>query len=181
MKKGNCSPKVNDRPLQAQLQRLVSQIKLAEDRVFRQNALLERDAVSKRSIRTGKDRTGNPECRHRPDRSNIAKTELRSPLTERHRSAAGQCRDIRVSLHHCSQLTKLSPLKVKFSVPGTYANDGKIRCGTGLHARRQMSSIPPSMHADQRLILTHTLAPSVRSIPMPISAITAGPLCQYPN
>ena len=47
VKKGQLLAKVNDRPLQAQLQRLVSQLKLAEDRVFRQNALLERDAVSK--------------------------------------------------------------------------------------------------------------------------------------
>ena len=46
-KKGQLLAKVNDRPLQAQLQRLVAQLKLAEDRVFRQNALLERDAVSK--------------------------------------------------------------------------------------------------------------------------------------
>ena len=46
VKKGQLLAKVNDRPLQAQLQRLVSQLKLAEDRVFRQNALLERDAVS---------------------------------------------------------------------------------------------------------------------------------------
>ena len=47
VKKGQLLAKVNDRQLQAQLQRLVSQLKLAEDRVFRQNALLERDAVSK--------------------------------------------------------------------------------------------------------------------------------------
>ena len=34
--KGQLLAKVNDRPLQAQLQRLVAQLKLAEDRVFRQ-------------------------------------------------------------------------------------------------------------------------------------------------
>ena len=45
VKKGQLLAKVNDRPLQAQLQRLVAQLKLAEDRVFRQNALLERDAM----------------------------------------------------------------------------------------------------------------------------------------
>ena len=40
VKKGQLLAKVNDRQLQAQLQRLVSQLKLAEDRVFRQDALL---------------------------------------------------------------------------------------------------------------------------------------------
>ena len=44
VKKGQVLAKVNDRQLQAQLQRLVSQLKLAEDRVFRQDALLKRDA-----------------------------------------------------------------------------------------------------------------------------------------
>ncbi len=47
VKKGQLLAKVNDRQLQAQLQRLVSQLKLAEDRVFRQDALFKRDAVSK--------------------------------------------------------------------------------------------------------------------------------------
>lgn len=47
VKKGQLLAKVNDRQLQAQLQRLVSQLKLAEDRVFRQDALLKQDAVSK--------------------------------------------------------------------------------------------------------------------------------------
>ena len=46
--KGQLLAKVNDRPLQAQLQRLVAQLKLAEDRVFRQDALLKRDAVSRK-------------------------------------------------------------------------------------------------------------------------------------
>lgn len=47
VKRGELLAKVNDRQLQAQLKRLEAQIPLAEDRVFRQNALLKRDAVSK--------------------------------------------------------------------------------------------------------------------------------------
>ena len=44
---GRLLAKVNDRQLQAQLKRLEAQIPLAEDRVFRQTALLKRAAVSK--------------------------------------------------------------------------------------------------------------------------------------
>ena len=44
---GQLLAKVNDSQLQAQLARLEAQMPLAEDRVFRQNALLQRDAVSK--------------------------------------------------------------------------------------------------------------------------------------
>ena len=46
VKKGQILAKVNDRQLQAELQRLQAQVKLAEDRVYRQQALLKRDAVS---------------------------------------------------------------------------------------------------------------------------------------
>jgi membrane fusion protein (multidrug efflux system) len=41
VKKGELLAKVNDASLQAQLKRLEVQLKLAEDRVFRQNALLK--------------------------------------------------------------------------------------------------------------------------------------------
>ena len=47
IKKGELLAKVNDAQLQAQLRKLEVQLKLAEDRVYRQNALLEREAVSK--------------------------------------------------------------------------------------------------------------------------------------
>ena len=45
--KGQLLAKVNDGPLQAQLKKLESQLQLAQDRVYRQSALLEKDAVSK--------------------------------------------------------------------------------------------------------------------------------------
>ena len=47
VQKGQLLAKVNDAQLQAQLRKLEVQLKLAEDRVFRQNALLEKEAVSK--------------------------------------------------------------------------------------------------------------------------------------
>ncbi|KAA6340962.1 Toluene efflux pump periplasmic linker protein TtgG [termite gut metagenome] len=47
IKKGQLLAKVNDASLQAQLKRLEVQLKLAEDRVFHQDALLKKEAVSK--------------------------------------------------------------------------------------------------------------------------------------
>ncbi|KAA6320712.1 Toluene efflux pump periplasmic linker protein TtgG, partial [termite gut metagenome] len=47
VKKGQLLAKVNDASLQAQWKRLEVQLKLAEDRVFRQDALLKKEAVSK--------------------------------------------------------------------------------------------------------------------------------------
>ena len=64
VKRGELLAKVNDRQLQAQLKRLEAQIQLAEDRVFRQNALLQRDAVSKEAYEQVKTELATLECRY---------------------------------------------------------------------------------------------------------------------
>ena len=80
VQKGQLLAKVNDRQLQAQLQRLVSQLKLAEDRVFRQNALLERDAVSKEAYEQVKTELATLNADIDIVKANIALTELRAPF-----------------------------------------------------------------------------------------------------
>ena len=80
VKKGQLLAKVNDRQLQAQLQRLVSQLKLAEDRVFRQDALLKRDAVSKEAYEQVKTDLATLNADIEIVKANIALTELRAPF-----------------------------------------------------------------------------------------------------
>ena len=72
--------KVNDRQLQAQLQRLISQLKLAEDRVFRQDALLKRDAVSKEAYEQVKTDLATLNADIEIIKANIELTELRAPF-----------------------------------------------------------------------------------------------------
>lgn len=123
VKKGQLLAKVNDRPLQAQLQRLVSQLKLAEDRVFRQNALLERDAVSKEAYEQVKTELATLNADIDLIESNIAQTELRAPF-----DGVIGLRQVSVGTYASpttivAKLTKISPLKVEFAVPERYAND----------------------------------------------------------
>lgn len=80
VKKSQLLAKVNDRQLQAQLQRLVSQLKLAEDRVFRQDALLKRDAVSKEAYEQVKTDLATLNADIEIVKANIELTELRAPL-----------------------------------------------------------------------------------------------------
>ena len=49
VKKGDLLAKINDRPLQAQLLKLQAQLKLTEEKEFRQRQLLDRDAISRES------------------------------------------------------------------------------------------------------------------------------------
>lgn len=133
IKKGQLLAKVNDRQLQAQLQRLVSQLKLAEDRVFRQNALLEKDAVSKEAYEQVKTDLATLNADIEIIKANISLTELRAPF-----DGVIGLRQISVGSYASpttivAKLTKIAPLKVEFSVPERYAS--QIRKGTNLNFR----------------------------------------------
>ena len=78
--KGQLLAKVNDSQLQAQLKRLEAQMPLAEDRVFRQNALLQRDAVSKEAYEQVKTELATLNADIENVKANIAMTELRAPF-----------------------------------------------------------------------------------------------------
>jgi membrane fusion protein (multidrug efflux system) len=120
VKKGQLLAKVNDAQLQAQLRRLEAQLQLAEDRVFRQNALLEKEAVSKEAYEQVQTDLAMLRAEIDMVKANIALTELRAPF------------DGIVGLRQVSEgtyatpstivatLTKISPLKIEFAVPERY-------------------------------------------------------------
>ncbi|WP_072544892.1 efflux RND transporter periplasmic adaptor subunit [Mediterranea massiliensis] len=130
VQKGQLLAKVNDRPLQAQLQRLVSQLKLAEDRVFRQDALLKRDAVSQEAYEQVKTELATLNADIESVEAQIAQTELRAPF-----DGIIGLRQVSVGTYASpttivAKLTKISPLKLEFSVSERYARD--IQVGTNL-------------------------------------------------
>lgn len=130
VKQGQLLAKVNDAQLQAQLRKLEVQLKLAEDRVFRQNALLEREAVSKEAYEQVQTDLAMLKAEIDQVKANIAFTELRAPF------------DGIIGLRQVSEgtyvtpstvvatLTKISPLKIEFAVPERYT--GIIKNGTNL-------------------------------------------------
>ena len=130
VQKGQLLAKVNDRPLQAQLQRLVSQLKLADDRVFRQDALLKRDAVSQEAYEQVKTELATLNADIESVEAQIAQTELRAPF-----DGIIGLRQVSVGTYASpttivAKLTKISPLKLEFSVSERYARD--IQVGTNL-------------------------------------------------
>ncbi len=130
VKQGQLLAKVNDKPLQAQLQKLNAQVKLAEDRVFRQNALLLKDAVSQEAYEQVKTELETLKADIELVEANIAQTELRAPF-----DGVIGLRQVSVGSYASpttvvATLTKISPLKVEFSVPERHANS--IAKGTKL-------------------------------------------------
>ena len=130
LKKGQLLAKINDRPLQAQLKKLQAQLKLAEDRVFRQNALLVKDAVSKEAYEQVKTDLASLNADIDLIKANIQQTELRAPF-----DGIIGLRQVSVGSYASpttivAKLTKISPLKINFSVPERYAKE--IKKGTRL-------------------------------------------------
>lgn len=128
VRKGQLLAKVNDEPLQAELKKLLAQMPLAEDRVYRQKALLAKDAVSKEAYEQVTTELGKLNADIDLMKARIAQTELRAPF------------DGIVGLRSVSEgeyaspstivatLTKIIPLKVEFSI--NERRSGDITKGT---------------------------------------------------
>jgi membrane fusion protein, multidrug efflux system len=127
VRKGQLLAKINDRHLQAQLQRLQAQKSLAMEKEFRQKSLLERDAISRESYEQIVTELQVLDADISLVEARIAETELRAPF------------DGVVGLRNLSEgsyvnpntkiarLVKNRPLKIEFSVPERYS--GIIQAG----------------------------------------------------
>ena len=80
MKKGQLLAKVNDRQLQAELKRLQAQLKLANDRVYRQRTLLQHDAVSQEAYEQVRTELETLKAEIDIVKAQIELTELRAPF-----------------------------------------------------------------------------------------------------
>lgn len=136
VKKGQLLAKINDKPLQAELQKLEAQLPLAQERVFRQKSLLEKDAVSQEAYEQVTTELEKLNADIELAKARIAQTELRAPF------------DGNVGLRNVSEgaytspttvittLTKIIPLKIEFSVNERYVND--IAPGTKITFRTDL-------------------------------------------
>ena len=131
VEKGTLLAKVNDSQLQAQLARLEAQVPLAQDRVYRQSALLQRDAVSKEALEIVKTELATLNADIEQVKANISMTELRAPF-----DGIIGLRQVSVGAYASpstivATLTSITPIKIEFSVSERYARD--VKKGTRLY------------------------------------------------
>jgi len=114
--KGQLLAKVNDSQLQAELKKLETQIPLAEDRVFRQKSLLDKDAVSKEVYESVVTELNKLKADIELVKAKIELTELRAPFSGiiglRFVSEGAYASPSLV----IARLTNVSQLKIEFSV-----------------------------------------------------------------
>jgi membrane fusion protein (multidrug efflux system) len=122
VEQGQLLAKINDEPLQAQLKKLEAQVKLSEDRLYRQRELLERDAVSREAYEQAQTELAMLRADIDLVKANIAQTELRAPFNGvigfRHVSEGAWVSPTTA----VARLVKVVPLKISFSIPEKYMN-----------------------------------------------------------
>lgn len=122
VRKGQLLAKVNDKTLQAQLKKLEAQLGLAQNRVYRQEQLFKKDAASQEAYEEAKTQLATLEADIEAVKVNIELTELHAPF-----DGIIGLRQVSVGAYAnpstvVAKLTKISPLKIEFSVPERYAS-----------------------------------------------------------
>ena len=126
VKKGDLLAKVNDKPLQAQLEKLEAQLKMTEAKEFRQRSLLDKDAISQESYDQVQTDVQTIKADINLIKANISQTELRAPFDGivglRYVSEGS----FTTSSTKIAKLIKISPIKIEFSISEKYASEIKI-------------------------------------------------------
>lgn len=123
VRKGQILAKVNDKPLEAKLKQLTAQLDLARNRVYRQEQLLKKDAASQEAYEEAKTKLATLEAEIEGVKVSIELTELHAPF-----DGVIGLRQVSVGAFAntgtvVAKLTKISPLKIEFSVPERYASE----------------------------------------------------------
>ena len=167
VKKGDLLAKINDKPLQAQLQKLEAQIKLVEEKEFRQRSLLNKDAISQESYDQIVTELQTTQADINLIKSRISETELRAPF------------DGIIGLRYLSEgsyatpstkiarLIKISPIKLEFSIPERYADEVNIGFpvsfqvdGSNSIYHANVYAVDPKIELNTRSIVLRALYPN---------------------
>ena len=133
VKAGDLLAKINDKPLEAQ-------VPLAKDRVYRQRTLLEKDAVSQEAYEQVATEYEKLMADIELVKANIAQTELRAPFDGIiGLRSVSEGAYVTSSSSVIAKLTKISPLKIEFSIPESYA--AEVQDGTPILFRMEKNGM----------------------------------------
>jgi membrane fusion protein (multidrug efflux system) len=126
VKKGDLLVKINDAELQAQLEKAKFNLKLLEDREYRQRVLLEREAISQEDYDVSLNELNVVKADIGLIKAQIDKTEIRSPFN----GVIGLKNVSEGSFVNTTSviatLQNINPVKIDFSIPEKYSGSVKI-------------------------------------------------------
>ena len=145
--KGDLLAQVNDAPLQAQLKKLEAQIKLAENRVIRQETMLQKEAVSKEAYEQVQTDLATLRADIELVKANIRQTQLTAPFDGviglRQISVGAYASTSTIVAH----LTKVTPLKLEVSIPERYSSELKVGSPIEFTLEGENTTFPARVYA----------------------------------
>ena len=163
--RGDLLAKINDKPLQAQLEKLEAQKKLVEEKEFRQRSLLDKDAISQESYDQIVTELQSIIADINLVRARISETELRSPFNGiiglRYLSEGSYA----TPSTKIARLVKTSPIKIEFSIPERYADEVSIGFPVSFNVDDKLYqavvyAIEPKVELTTRSIVLRALYPN---------------------
>jgi membrane fusion protein, multidrug efflux system len=138
VRKGDLLVKINDAEQQAQLRRAQYQLKLLEDKEYRQSRLLEKEAISQQDYDVSLNEVNIIKAEIDLINAQIAKSEIRAPFNGvvglKHVSEGSFVTTTSV----IASLQSISPVKIDFSIPEKYA--GQVKPGDEVNFRVEGNS-----------------------------------------
>ena len=167
VKKGDLLAKINDRPFQAQHEKLEAQLKMSEAKEFRQRSLLDKDAISQESYDQVKTDVQSLKADISLIKARISETELRAPFDGiiglRYLSEGSYA----TPATKIAKLIKISPIKIEFSIPEKYASEIKIGYpitfnidGSNQVFNASVYAVDPKIDIETRTIVLRALYPN---------------------
>lgn len=158
VRKGELLAKINDAPLQAQLKELEAKLKLTNDRVYRQNELLKKEAVSKEALQEAEANLAQLNAEIEQKKALIEQTELRAPF-----NGVIGLRKVSQGAYaspttEVATLTCMQPLKIEFAVPERYATELKTGSKINFTIEGQLDTLTATVYANNSRVdaETHT-------------------------
>jgi membrane fusion protein (multidrug efflux system) len=165
--KGDLLAKINDKPLQAQLEKLLAQQSLSQAKEFRQRNLLDKDAISQESYDQIVTELKTIQADINLIKARISETELRAPFDGviglRYVSEGS----FTTSNTKIARLIKIKPIKLEFSVNERYADQIKKGFpvtfnvdGTSQTFNAAVYAVDPKIDQNTRTIVLRALYPN---------------------
>lgn len=126
VKKGDLLIKINDAELQAQLEKTKFNLKLLEDREYRQRVLLEREAISQEDYDVSLNELNVVRADIELIKAQIDKTEIRSPFNGVIGLKSVSEGSFVNTTSVIATLQNINPIKIDFSIPEKYSGSVKI-------------------------------------------------------
>ncbi len=167
VKKGTLLVKINDQDIQAQLQQVLSKVKLSSSNENRAKQLLEKGAISQEEYDTSLADLLSLKAETQLIRAQLAKTSIYAPFSGKIGLRSISSGEYITPSKVIANLMSINPIKISFSVPEKYA--GQIKLNSTISFRTSSSTklysgkvfaIEPGINTQTRTLQIKAIAPN---------------------